>query len=102
MCRGDEETRRGEEGEKQALSSDEIIPARGVAINEKGQVVLTRYPTPNTSDRSLPSSDYCSTSSTHEKFLATDIENEQTEERLDDKTVEDLMNFLYSQSPNRG
>jgi hypothetical protein len=37
-----------------------------------------------------------------EKFLATDIENEQTEERLDDKTVEDLMNFLYSQSPNRG
>ncbi len=32
-------------------SSDEIIPARGIAINEKGQIVLTRYPTPNTAQR---------------------------------------------------
>ncbi len=33
------------------ISSDEIIPARGIAINEKGQVVLTRYPTNNAGER---------------------------------------------------
>jgi filamentous hemagglutinin family protein len=83
------------DGKKKIFSFDEIIPARGVAINEKGQVVLTRYPTPNASDRPLSSSNYCS-ASTSEKLLATNIENEQTEEKLDDRTVEDLMNFLYS------
>jgi filamentous hemagglutinin family protein len=33
------------------VSSDEIIPARGIAINDRGQIVLTRYPTPNVSQR---------------------------------------------------
>jgi filamentous hemagglutinin family protein len=97
------------DGKKKIFSFDEIIPARGVAINEKGQVVLTRYPTPNASDslrdsdasRSLPSSNYCSAYSTPENLLATDIENNQTEETLDDKTVEELMNFLYSMSSKK-
>jgi filamentous hemagglutinin family protein len=104
----EEDSKKGIQGEsislnknEKKLTSDEIIPARGVAINEKGQIVLTRYPTPNASDRPLPSSDYCSASSTPEKLLATNIENEQTEETLDDKTVEDLMNFLYSMSSEK-
>ncbi|MGL5872299.1 MAG: filamentous hemagglutinin N-terminal domain-containing protein [Xenococcaceae cyanobacterium] len=46
------------------VSSDEIIPARGMMINEKGQVVLTRYPTPNSIDRPIPQSNYCSSSVT--------------------------------------
>jgi hypothetical protein len=29
----------------------DIVPARGMILNEKGQVVLTGYPTPNTPDR---------------------------------------------------
>jgi large exoprotein involved in heme utilization and adhesion len=45
--------------EKKPLSSDEIVPARGVAINEKGQIVLTAYPTPNVSDRTASNSNYC-------------------------------------------
>jgi filamentous hemagglutinin family protein len=58
---GDAEVRRGGGAEeKQALSSDEIVPARGMTVNSKGQVVLTRYPTPNTSDRPLAQTDYCS------------------------------------------
>ncbi|MGL5806514.1 MAG: hypothetical protein ACRC11_13930, partial [Xenococcaceae cyanobacterium] len=56
------------EGDKKTFSSNEIIPARGMIINEKGQVVLTRYPTPNVSDslqdssasRIPPQSNYCS------------------------------------------
>jgi filamentous hemagglutinin family protein len=46
--------------EKKTLSSDEIVPARGMTINEKGQVVLTAYPTPNASDRPVSQSNYCS------------------------------------------
>ncbi len=41
------------------VSSDEIIPARGIAVNEKGQIVLTRYPTPNTSQRTITQSSFC-------------------------------------------
>jgi filamentous hemagglutinin family protein len=44
---------------KKPLSSDEIIPARGVAYNEKGQVVLTRYPTPNTTERNYSNAIDC-------------------------------------------
>lgn len=29
----------------------DIVPARGMILNDKGQVVLTGYPTPNTPDR---------------------------------------------------
>jgi large exoprotein involved in heme utilization and adhesion len=32
-------------------SSQEIVPARGMIINEKGEIVLTAYPTPNASQR---------------------------------------------------
>jgi large exoprotein involved in heme utilization and adhesion len=35
-------------------SSKDIVPARGMIVNEKGEVVLTAYPTPNTSQR-IPS-----------------------------------------------
>jgi filamentous hemagglutinin family protein len=55
--------------EKKTLSSDEIIPARGVAVNEKGQVVLTRYPTPKTGDRPLVQSDYCTGGSSYLKYV---------------------------------
>ena len=34
-------------------SMDEIVPAQGLMINDKGEVVLTSHPTPNTSQRSL-------------------------------------------------
>jgi filamentous hemagglutinin family protein len=62
-----EESQKNEDKEKQAskvdekkpMSSDEIVPARGVAINEKGQIVLTAYPTPDVSDRSANNSNYC-------------------------------------------
>ncbi len=67
--RGAEERRsRGAEEVKKSnrkpVSSDEIIPARGMMINEKGQVVLTRYPTPNSIDRPIAQSNYCSSSVT--------------------------------------
>jgi filamentous hemagglutinin family protein len=57
---GAKEQRSGGAEEKKALSSDEIVPARGMIVNSKGQVVLTAYPTPNTSDRTLTQSNYCS------------------------------------------
>jgi filamentous hemagglutinin family protein len=44
---------------KKPLSSDEIIPARGMIVNEKGQVVLTRYPTPNTTERNYSNAIDC-------------------------------------------
>jgi filamentous hemagglutinin family protein len=37
--------------ENHKITSDDIIPARGMMVNEKGQIVLTRYPTPNVSQR---------------------------------------------------
>jgi filamentous hemagglutinin family protein len=43
--------RSGGDWENKPLSSDEIVPARGAIVNEKGQVVLTRYPTPNSTER---------------------------------------------------
>jgi filamentous hemagglutinin family protein len=43
----------------QPLSSDEIVPARGMIVNEKGQVVLTRYPTPNTTQRNYANAIDC-------------------------------------------
>lgn len=46
--------------QKKPISSDEIIPARGMMIDEKGQVVLTRYPTPNSSDRPAKKTRDCS------------------------------------------
>jgi filamentous hemagglutinin family protein len=45
--------------QQKPLSSDEIIPARGVAMNEKGQIVLTRYPTPKATDRTPVRSPWC-------------------------------------------
>jgi filamentous hemagglutinin family protein len=54
------EVLRRQRDEKKTSSSDEIIPARGMTINEKGQVVLTRYPTPNTRTRSVSQSNSCS------------------------------------------
>ncbi|MGL5877875.1 MAG: filamentous hemagglutinin, partial [Xenococcaceae cyanobacterium] len=41
-----ETSRRGEK-----IDSARIVPARGWFVNSKGQVILTRYPTPNTSER---------------------------------------------------
>ncbi len=40
-------------------SSKDIVPARGMIVNEKGEVVLTAYPTPNTSQRTPTSSVSC-------------------------------------------
>jgi filamentous hemagglutinin family protein len=37
----------------QQPTTDNIVPARGWTVNSKGQVVLTSYPTPNTSQRTL-------------------------------------------------
>jgi hypothetical protein len=56
--------------EQKTLSSDDIIPAQGVAMNEKGQIVLTSYPTPNATDRTPVRSNYCSSSLPPEKNLA--------------------------------
>jgi filamentous hemagglutinin family protein len=80
---------------KNPISSDEIIPARGVAVNEKGQIVLTRYPTQYASDRPLVKSGYCSTSLKQQDFLATNTESD--EDVLDDRAIEEIMNLLYSQ-----
>jgi hypothetical protein len=80
---------------KNPISSDEIIPARGAIVNEKGQVVLTRYPTPNASQRNAPQSDYCTSQLPPEKLLATNTEND--EDVLDDRALEEIMNLLYSQ-----
>jgi large exoprotein involved in heme utilization and adhesion len=43
-----------------SFSSDRVIPARGMTINEKGQIVLTAYPTPGAGDRTSTQSNYCS------------------------------------------
>jgi large exoprotein involved in heme utilization and adhesion len=43
-------------------SSKDIVPARGMIVNEKGEVVLTAYPTPNTSQRTPTSSVSCTES----------------------------------------
>jgi filamentous hemagglutinin family protein len=40
-------------------SSEDIVPARGMIVNEKGEIVLTAYPTPNTSQRTPTSSVRC-------------------------------------------
>jgi large exoprotein involved in heme utilization and adhesion len=45
---------------KKTFSSDRVIPARGMTINEKGQIVLTAYPTPGAGDRTSTQSNYCS------------------------------------------
>jgi filamentous hemagglutinin family protein len=57
----DEQTSNPEQpdSEKRTFSSDEVIPARGMTVNEKGQIVLTAYPTPNAGDRSPVSSVAC-------------------------------------------
>jgi filamentous hemagglutinin family protein len=65
---GDEEKRRRGDAlsldeNKKTFSSDDVIPARGMIVNEKGQIVLTAYPTPNVSDRTTPQSNYCAISS---------------------------------------
>ncbi|MGL5805995.1 MAG: hypothetical protein ACRC11_11220, partial [Xenococcaceae cyanobacterium] len=80
------------------VSSDEIIPARGIAINEKGQVVLTRYPTPNTPQRiTAPQQPNCSSSLTVEEFLAMDIKEHELDEWLDKEPVKSfLTDMLYS------
>ncbi|MBE9168137.1 S-layer family protein [Pleurocapsales cyanobacterium LEGE 06147] len=43
-------------------SSKDIIPARGMIVNEKGEIVLTAYPTPNTSQRTPNNLASCSRS----------------------------------------
>jgi filamentous hemagglutinin family protein len=45
---------------KKTFSSDEVIPARGMMVNDRGQIVLTAYPTPNAGERTAPKSNYCS------------------------------------------
>jgi large exoprotein involved in heme utilization and adhesion len=40
-------------------SSEDIVPARGMVVNEKGEIVLTAYPTPNTSQRTPTSPASC-------------------------------------------
>jgi filamentous hemagglutinin family protein len=62
---GDWETRRlGEaiklDEHKKTFSSDEVIPARGMIKNAQGQIVLTAYPTPNTTDRNFSNAIACS------------------------------------------
>ncbi len=52
-------TDRSQVEQNKPVSSDEIIPARGMMINEKGQTVLTRYPTPSASDRKIDNFIYC-------------------------------------------
>jgi large exoprotein involved in heme utilization and adhesion len=37
--------------QKTPISSDNIVPARGMTVNEKGQIILTAYPTDNSTDR---------------------------------------------------
>jgi filamentous hemagglutinin family protein len=44
---------------KKTFSSDEVIPARGMTVNAKGQIVLTAYPTPNTTTRPASDRSYC-------------------------------------------
>jgi large exoprotein involved in heme utilization and adhesion len=80
------------------VSSDEIIPARGIAINEKGQIVLTRYPTPNTPQRTtVPQQPNCSSSLTVEEFLAMDIKEHELDEWLDKEPVKSfLTDMLHS------
>jgi large exoprotein involved in heme utilization and adhesion len=61
---GDEETGRlGEaiklDEHKKTFSSDEVIPARGMIKNAQGQVVLTAYPTPNTTERNFSEAIAC-------------------------------------------
>ncbi|MBE9170221.1 S-layer family protein, partial [Pleurocapsales cyanobacterium LEGE 06147] len=40
-------------------SSEDIVPARGMIVNEKGEIVLTDYPTPNSSQRIPNNSTNC-------------------------------------------
>jgi filamentous hemagglutinin family protein len=82
---------------KKTFSSDEVIPARGMMMNEKGQIVLTAYPTPNASDRNAPQSNYCSSSLKQEELLATNKASDRSEDVLDDRAIEEIMNLLYSQ-----
>jgi filamentous hemagglutinin family protein len=44
---------------KKTFSSDEVIPARGMTVNAKGQIVLTAYPTSNTTTRPASDRSYC-------------------------------------------
>jgi large exoprotein involved in heme utilization and adhesion len=82
---------------KKTFSSDEVIPARGMTMNEKGQIVLTAYPTPNASDRNASESNYCSSSVTQEELLATNTPSDRAEDVLDDRAIAEIMNLLYSQ-----
>jgi large exoprotein involved in heme utilization and adhesion len=99
---GDAERQRGgdaiklDEGKK-TFSSDEVIPARGMMMNEKGQIVLTAYPTPNAGDRNASESNYCSSSVTQEELLATNTPSDRSQEILDDRAIAEIMNLLYSQ-----
>jgi filamentous hemagglutinin family protein len=42
------------------IHPDDIIPARGMIVKENGEIILTGYPTPNTTQRSLIESQNCS------------------------------------------
>jgi filamentous hemagglutinin family protein len=64
----EEEKQRNRENEEDAISldenkktfsSDQVIPARGMIVNEKGEIILTAYPTPNASQRSPELSASC-------------------------------------------
>jgi large exoprotein involved in heme utilization and adhesion len=88
---------------KKTFSSDEVIPARGIAVNEKGQIVLTAYPTSNAGDRSAPQSNYCTgespfapTSVAEEELLATKTTGDRPQETLNPALAEEMINFLYS------
>jgi large exoprotein involved in heme utilization and adhesion len=84
----------GLDGKKKTFYSDEIIPARGVAVNEKGQVVLTRYPTPNASQRNASESNYCTSSLQQQELSATNTASDRPQETLDPALVEALMRDL--------
>jgi hypothetical protein len=45
--------------EKTPVSSNEVIPARGMMVNAQGQIVLTGYSTPNASERTPTQTNYC-------------------------------------------
>ncbi|MGL5872030.1 MAG: filamentous hemagglutinin N-terminal domain-containing protein [Xenococcaceae cyanobacterium] len=83
------------------VSSDEIIPARGMMINAQGQIVLTRYPTPNASQRTAPQSNYCSSSLKQQEPLATNTQSDSSEDTLNSETIEELMNLLYSMNSEK-
>jgi hypothetical protein len=58
-----------------------------MTMNDRGQIVLTAYPTPNASDRTAPQSNYCTgelpfapTSLKQEKLLANNTPSDRSQD----------------------